>query len=292
MSIDDLHRTTRNHLETGDRAYAGGSAGLADHLHDGVAVYDPDGHLRYWNAAATSITGWQRTTAEAAAFLDRASGLAEIRPGKWIESRRVRLEWDGSPAEAVLFNDVTSERRLRDTEQQLRDIGLIDPVTGLIGERLLRDHARRAVSLATRDGRSAGIIWLALDRFTGSGTGANVVADEVMRQSARRIETAVRTSDVVARPDAGSIVVMLTALTTSADLQFVAVRLLLVLAPPCLVEGRERSVAVRAGGAVFPLHGNGSDALIDAARNAAAQSAVTGGQLVMAQASEGIAVGA
>ena len=271
-------------------ADAGESAALADQVHDGVAVYDLSGTLRYWNVAATTVTGWRSTAPEAAAFRDRPAGLLEIRPGKWIESRRVRLSWDGSPADAVVFNDVTAERRLQERDQQLRDIGLVDPLTGLLGERLLRDHARRAIALAARDGRSAGIIWLDLDRFTGSGTGANVVGDEVMRQSARKIELAIRVSDLLARPEEHSLAVVLTALTSPADLQFVAVRLLLVLAPPCFVQGRERSVGARAGCAVYPLHGQDPDGLIDAARDAAREAARSDTQLVMTSLSEPRAV--
>jgi diguanylate cyclase (GGDEF)-like protein len=255
---------------------------LADHVHDGIGIYDRTGRLVYWNTAATTITGWQISSAEAAGLRERPAGLAEIRPGKWIESRRVTVPWTGSPAEAVLFNDVTAQRRLTDTHQQLRDIGLIDPLTGLIGERLLRDHARRSISLARRDGRSAGLIWLEFDRFIGSGPEARAAADEVMRQCAGKVERSIRASDVAARPEPESLAVMLTALRSSTDLRIIAVRVLLVLASPCFVEGRERSVAATAGGAVFPLNGEEPDALIGAARRAAGQARATGEQLVLA----------
>ena len=38
----------------------------------------------------------------------------------------------------------------------------------------MRDHARRAIALAARDGRSAGVIWLHLDRFTGASADSMV----------------------------------------------------------------------------------------------------------------------
>lgn len=258
------------------------AAELADHVHDGVAIYEPAGPLRYWNAAAALITGWTSSSADASSLRDRPAGLVEIRPGKWIESRHVSLIWDGSRADAVLFNDVTADRRLSETHQQLRDIGLIDPLTGLIGERLLRDHTRRSISLARRDGRSAGLIWLQLDRYVGTSPASTATADEVMRQCARKVEQAIRASDVAARPEPEALAVMLTALSSSADLQVVAVRLLLVLATPCLVEGRERSVRAAIGGAISPLNGQDPEALIDAARGASRRGLLTGEQLVLA----------
>jgi diguanylate cyclase (GGDEF)-like protein len=254
---------------------------LADHVHDGVAIYDQAGRLVYWNVAAMTITGWRSANAEATSFRERPAGLAEIRPGKWIESRRVMLPWDRSPAEAILFNDVTAQRRLADTQQQLRDIGLIDPLTGLIGERLFRDHARRAIELARRDARPAGLIWIDLDRFIGPPE-AHAVADAVMRECARKVEGTIRVSDVAARPEPESLAVMLTALRSSAELRVIAVRLQLVLATPCFVEGRGRSVATALGGAVFPDDGDEPGALISAARRAARQGSRAGGQLVMA----------
>jgi diguanylate cyclase (GGDEF)-like protein len=264
-------------------ASRGGANGvLADHVHDGVGIYDRTGSLVYWNTAAATITGWSSRSVEAAGFRSRPAGLAEIRAGKWIESRRVFLPWDGTPSEAILFNDVTAEHRLTETHQQLRDIGLMDPVTGLIGDRLLRDHARRALALAEHDGRSAGLIWLDLDRFTGDGPGSSPVADEVMRQCARKVERSIRVSDVAARPEAESLAVMLTALRSSTDLQIIAVRLMLVLAAPCFVEGRERSVAARVGGAVFPGDGREPDALIDVARRAARAGDKADRRIVMA----------
>ena len=266
-----------------DKASRGGANGvLADHVHDGVGIYDRTGSLVYWNTAAATITGWNSHSAEAVGFRTRPAGLAEIRAGKWIESRRVFLPWDGTPSEAILFNDVTAERRLSETHQQLRDIGLMDPLTGLIGDRLLRDHTRRALSLAEEDGRSAGLIWVDLDRFTGGGPGSSAIADEVMRQCARKVERSIRVSDVAARPETESLAVMLTALRSSTDLHIIAVRLLLVLASPCFVDGRERSVAAAVGGSVFPNDGRDPDALIDVARRAARKGDKTGGQLVMA----------
>jgi diguanylate cyclase (GGDEF)-like protein len=269
----DLLRTDRGH---------GSLSTFADHVHDGVAVYDLAGNLLYWNVAARTITGWSASSDEAVSLRERPSGLAEIRPGKWVESRRVSLAWQGAPAEAILFNDVTAERRLADHLRQLRDVGLVDPLTGLIGERLLRDHTRRALSLAQRDGRPAGVLWLDLHRYVGAGHEAAAIADEVLRQYARKVELSIRVSDVAARPAPGSLAVMLTALESANDLRVVAVRLLLLLAAPAFVEGRERSVAATIGGAVYPLDADSADGLIDEARRVARDASRAGTQIAMA----------
>jgi len=255
---------------------------LADHVHDGIAIYGSEQQPAYWNAGATAITGWQRSSDEAVALRSRPAGLAEIRPGKWVEIRRVTLIWEGQPAEAIIFNDVTAERRLAEVHQQFRDVGLMDPLTGLIGHQLLLDHARRAIALAERDGRPAGVIWMDLDRFVGTGSAPNPVADAVMRQCSRKVEQSIRASDVAARPEPESLAVMLTALRSAADLQIIAVRLLLTLSVPSLVEGRERSVSVTIGGAVFPGDGATAEDLVNAARRAASHGVLTGAPFVLA----------
>jgi GGDEF domain-containing protein len=218
-----------------------------------------------------TITGWS-TEADLRRVLGLDAGPVEIRPAKWVDLRFVRVPWNNATATLAIFTDVTTQIALRDAQRQLRDIGLVDPVTGLALGPVLVDHLRRSLALAVRDQRWVGVIWLQLRRFTRSTPDGQAIADEVLRQCAMRVSAAIRESDIAARLADD----VLTALQAPAVAHIVAVRLLLELAPPVLAEGRERSVEAFAGIVTASDRSRAVEDLLDAARAAADRGLHTG----------------
>jgi GGDEF domain-containing protein len=117
-------------------------------------------------------------------------------------------------------------------------------------------------------------VWLALHRVTLRGADGKRAADEALRQCARRVQAVIRNSDLAAVMDENTIVVALTAMGAPGDAQIVAVRLLLALAPPMLIDGRERSIGVASGVITASDRSIGVDELLERAR-AAAEAAVS-----------------
>jgi diguanylate cyclase (GGDEF)-like protein len=154
----------------------------------------------------------------------------------------------------------------------LREVGLIDPLTSLASMPVLRDHLRRSLALAARDERWIGLIWLSLERITVSGIEGQRVSDEVLRQCAARVKGSIRESDLAALFDENTIVIALTAMRAPGDARILAVRLLLDLGPPVLVEGGERSVGVSSGVVTASDRSISIDELLDRARAAAAEA--------------------
>jgi diguanylate cyclase (GGDEF)-like protein len=244
---------------------------LAEAVRDGIVIFDQDGAFVYANAAAATISGWSGAD-EYQPLFDLPAGLVEIRPAKWVELRHVVLQWRAESVWAAIFTDVTAQLALREAHRLLRDVGLIDPLTGLASEPVLRDHLQRSLALAARDERWIGVVWLSLERITVSGVEGKRVSDEVLRQCARRVKGSIRESDLAALFDENTIVVALTAMRTPGDARIVAVRLLLDLGPPVLVEGRERSVGVSSGVVTASDRSISIDELLDRARTAAAEA--------------------
>lgn len=255
---------------------------LARETRDGIAIVGPDGELVFWNAAAGAITGWSTTQVAAqnvGRFTTTPEALVEIREGKWVEIRQSTLDASGRPFVVVIFTDATAQVRLRDTRDQFRALGLVDPVTNLPGRELALVHIDHAMKLAKRDKRSVGVLSLKLDRFRQLRDAADgrQTADEVVRQFAKRVTAFVRASDVPARLADDSFLVVLSALTSSNDAVVVAVRLLLVLAEPFDVVGKARSVHCSIGVAESPGDADEPVALLGAALGAADRAQVTGG---------------
>ena len=255
---------------------------LARETRDGIAIVGPDGELVFWNAAASAITGW--STAAVAGqnvgrFTTTPQALVEIRDGKWVEIRQSALDVSGQRFTVVIFTDATSQVRLKDTRDQFRSLGLVDPTTNLPGRELALVHIEHAMKLATRDKRSVGVLSLKLDRFRQlrEAPDGRETADEVVRQFAKRVTAFVRASDVPARMSDDSFLVVLTALTTSNDAVVVAVRLLLVLAEPFDVVGKARAIHCSIGVAESPRDADEPVALLGAALAAADRAQLTGG---------------
>lgn len=87
-----------------------------------------------------------------------------------------------------------------------------------------------------------------------------------------RVQGAIRDSDLAAVLDENTIVIALTAMHAPGDARIVAVRLLLVLAPPVLVEGRERSIGVSSDAVSASDRSISVDELLGRARAAAAEA--------------------
>jgi diguanylate cyclase (GGDEF)-like protein len=215
-------------------------------VRDGIVIFDASGRIRLVNASATTITSWS-SPADLARLLTFTPGLVELRSGKWIELRFAEVVFEEEACQAAVFSDVTAQVELGEAHRKLRDIGLVDPVTWLVTAPVLEDHLRRALALAARDERWVGVLWLAFTRFKRSTSDGPQIANEVLRQIARRVVALIRPSDLAARVDDEAFAVVLTAIRAPADAQIVAVRLVLALAPPVLVLGRERSVEVHVG---------------------------------------------
>jgi diguanylate cyclase (GGDEF)-like protein len=159
------------------------------------------------------------------------------------------------------------------TPLALDQVGLVDPKTRLATKAVLRDHLGRSLALAARDERWVGVLWLSIERLTLFGIDGERIADEVLRQCALRVQSAIRTSDLAAFFDANTIVVALTAMAAPFDASAVAARVLLTLARPVVVEGRERSVRASSGVVTTSDRSMSIDALLRRAR-AAAEEAV------------------
>jgi diguanylate cyclase (GGDEF)-like protein len=273
---------TRSELPPEFGAEGVGLAALfASGTRDGIAILAPGGKLVFWNSAAAAITGWSRAQAAERSIgnlITAPDALVEIRDGKWVELRHARMEANGQTFLILMFTDSTSMVSLRNTRLQLRSLGLIDEATNLAGRDLAMVQLDYAIALATRDKRSVGLISLKLDRYRQlRETAEGEVADEVIRQLAKRISTFVRGSDVPARMSDDSFLVVLSALTSSNDAAVVAVRLLLVLAEPFDLVDRARSVSCSVGVAEFPRDADDATSLLAAALGAADRAQLMGG---------------
>ncbi len=126
--------------------------------------------------------------------------------------------------------DITRER---EAEQQLRQLALYDPLTGLANRAFFHERLRHAIKLRHDEGEATGLLYIDLDDFKGiNDRWGHDLGDEVLHAIGRRIEGAVRPGDTAARLGGDEFAVVLTEPVTPEDAVGVAERLLTEIAKP------------------------------------------------------------
>jgi diguanylate cyclase (GGDEF)-like protein/PAS domain S-box-containing protein len=126
--------------------------------------------------------------------------------------------------------DITRER---EAEQQLRQLALYDPLTGLANRAFFHERLRHAIMLRHGEGEATGLLYIDLDGFKGiNDRWGHDLGDEVLHEIGRRIERSVRPGDTAARLGGDEFAVVLTEPLTPEDAVGVAERLLAEIASP------------------------------------------------------------
>jgi diguanylate cyclase (GGDEF)-like protein/PAS domain S-box-containing protein len=126
--------------------------------------------------------------------------------------------------------DITRER---EAEQQLRQLALYDPLTGLANRAFFHERLRHAIKLRHEEGQATGLLYIDLDDFKGiNDRWGHDLGDEVLHEIGRRIERAVRPGDTAARLGGDEFAIVLTEPLTAEDAIGVAERLLKEIGRP------------------------------------------------------------
>ena len=131
--------------------------------------------------------------------------------------------------------DITEERALT---AQLSHQALHDPLTGLANRVFFEDQLSQAHARVVRQGGLNAVLLVDLDDFKGvNDTLGHLVGDKLLVAIARRFEQVTRSSDTLCRFGGDEFLYLAEGLTSSAQAENVAKRLLGVLAEPFSIAG-------------------------------------------------------
>ncbi len=152
--------------------------------------------------------------------------------------------------------DITQQR---EAEQQLRQLALYDPLTGLANRAFFHERLKHAIKLRHAEGQATGLLYIDLDDFKGiNDRWGHDLGDDVLREIGRRIERSVRPGDTAARLGGDEFAVVLTEPVTPEDAVGVAERLLTEIGKP-LESG---SGPLYTGASIGIAFGNDDEALL------------------------------
>ncbi|MGH8997052.1 MAG: diguanylate cyclase domain-containing protein, partial [Acidimicrobiales bacterium] len=172
---------------------------------------------------------------------------------------------DGSVGALLVLRDVTSQL---EEEAWLMHLALHDPLTGLANRYLLLDYLRRVLLQFRTRGGSIALVFLDLDDFKMiNDRFGHDVGDEVLIAVGRRIQGAVRSSDIVARLGGDEFVVAHAASDDPGEIEMVISRIRKTLTAPYQVRGQTLAVSASIGWvAADPRHEDPTTLLVRADR--------------------------
>ena len=181
--------------------------------------------------------------------------------------KRIPVEFTGRTmvrnGETIRMGTMLDISERKEAEARIRFMAHHDALTGLPNRVMLHERLEGLIALARRNQETLAVLFLDLDHFklVNDSLGHHA-GDELLKEVAARISGGVRDADVVARQGGDEFLVVLASLAEPAAAAAVAVKLLVQVAEPVLIEGRSVSVAPSIGISVFPADGGSADELI------------------------------
>jgi diguanylate cyclase (GGDEF)-like protein len=154
----------------------------------------------------------------------------------------------------------------RQAEERAHELATKDPLTGLLNRRSLTEHLEHAVVRAARRGEQLALLFLDMDRFKAiNDTLGHDAGDELLRQVAERLTSAVRGSDIVARLGGDEFVVLMEGLPCYTAAAEVAKKIVKATALPFNIGTQNVKTSVSVGISLFPQDGANTHTLMRSA---------------------------
>jgi diguanylate cyclase (GGDEF)-like protein/PAS domain S-box-containing protein len=175
-----------------------------------------------------------------------------------------------SPSVLLILRDASLRRQ---TEETVRSLAYLDPLTGLPNRLLFQDRVHQAIERGRRNRQMLAVMLVDLDRFKLVNDSLGLEkGDQMLRLVAERLSRALRRSDTVARLGGDEFMVLLSTTTSAEATARVAQKILDALQPAFSLNGHEVTGGASIGIAVFPDDGDDPDTLIKNADAALSQA--------------------
>ena len=245
-----------------------------DSTADGILVVDNSGRITSFNRSFTEM--WRvpesildtrddavalqsvlDQVAEPEAFLEKvkelyadleaeSSDTVEFKDGRVFERTSKPQRVDCHIVGRVWsFSDVTDRKRL---EAELAHQAFHDSLTGLANKALFRDRVEHALARRQRTGGRVGVLFVDLDNFkTVNDSLGHNRGDQLLAAVADRIRKCLRSSDTAARLGGDEFAVLLEDISTTADAEVAADRIITTLTRPFRLAEMDLTISASVG---------------------------------------------
>jgi diguanylate cyclase (GGDEF)-like protein len=168
-----------------------------------------------------------------------------------------------SGVSAYLFSSGRQTLRLMQANQKVFELAHLDTLTALANRRAFIGRLNLAFIACQRGASPFAVLYFDLDQFKDvNDTLGHPIGDELLRQVADRVKSAVREGDLVARFGGDEFAVLQNDVVDLAAASTLAVKIGKVLAAPYLIEGSEVNITASIGVARYTPDAVGPDAMM------------------------------
>jgi len=278
------------------------AARVFDQSRECIMLCDHEGKIVYVNASFTKISGYTADEVLNKSPHLLASGVHDAsfyetmwhslkNTGRWqgeIWNRRkngeIFPEWleisvlndaAGKPSHYLGMASDLSERKA--TEEQIRVLTEIDPVTSLPNRHLLQDRCLRAFMEAARTEHRVALMLIDLDRFAWVNESlGHATGDLLLREVSERLKALLRPQDTLARLGGDEFALLMSGDIDEPGVIECAQRLFAICQQPAMINGESISFAFSVGIALAPDAGDDFAGLMRHADSALMQAKEAG----------------
>lgn len=157
---------------------------------------------------------------------------------------------------------------LKQAYERLNWLSYYDDLTGLANRRLFSDRIEQMIALSNRQQEAMALLFLDVDRFKlVNDSLGHAAGDEVLKETADRLKSVLRESDMAARMGGDEFTLILPKANVEAA-QIVAEKLLQKLLAPYELNGQQFILGSSIGIAIYPEDGRDAETLLQHADNA------------------------
>ncbi len=245
---------------------------------EAILITDADNRILAVNQEFTKLTGYsqEEVIGQNPSMLSAGTTSSEIFQEMW-SALQTRDHWRGElwdrrkngepfpkrlsisvvrdPAGKVInyigaFEDITDRKA---AEDKIRFLAHHDALTGLPNRFSLYERLEQNMVFARRFDESLAVMLIDLDHFkTINDTLGHHIGDQLLVQVAKRLQHAVRESDIVARLGGDEFVVVLAGVDNEADVSEIASKIVVQLSEPYHLVGNELRTSPSVGVCFYP----------------------------------------
>lgn len=170
-----------------------------------------------------------------------------------------------------------SNQELRDSQTKLHYLANHDSLTGLPNRQLFQEKLQQSIEWAASGSRMVALLFIDLDGFKQVNDSlGHYVGDQLLKSVAKRLIASLRVSDTVARLGGDEFTVILTTVPGESEVEQVAQKIIDTLALPYSFDGQLAQVSASVGIAIYPIHYDSTERLLQGADEAMYQAKAAG----------------
>jgi diguanylate cyclase (GGDEF)-like protein len=157
----------------------------------------------------------------------------------------------------------SSNEELRSALAAIRQMATHDHLTGLPNRVLFGEELQLALARAERRGRPMAMYFMDLDRFKNiNDTLGHAFGDRVLQETAKRLLSCVRDTDIVARLGGDEFVLLVEEFAEESNLAEIGRKLLAAVAQLTAIDGHDLNLSASIGICSYPADGRDSKTLL------------------------------